>query len=413
MDIPLAIIFFSLLFSAFLVKVETIYFSSSQLYLELKNKQGETGAAILHRYTRYPERFFGTLVLGRLLAFALFLLFSAQELALFVSASPVQWLRDLLAVALLVIIFVTATALLCRLTAFTGSLRLLVPFHVVYWLLKPLVNIGHLLTARWLGDSLHKEQLLYLSRIPGHIHHPENASQQAESVAEVTPEMFRNALGFDQVKVWQCLIPRNEIVAVELNASISVLHQTFVESGHSKILVYRESIDNIIGYVHQVELFKRPASIRAILIPIVVATEAMPAHDLLRKFLSGRKSIAVVVDEFGGTAGIVTIEDILEEIFGEIEDEHDVEELTEQKLSETEFVFSARQEVDYLNETYGLQIPKGDYETLGGFIISQSEHIPENGQVIRAEAFEFIILDVTNGRIGNVNMKVLDKAQLL
>ena len=204
------------------------------------------------------------------------------------------------------------------------------------------------------------------------------------------------------------MVPRNEVVAVELNDSMEELWETFIENGHSKVLVYKESVDNIIGYVHQVDLFNKPESIKSILIPIVIATESMPANELLKKFTANRKSLAVVVDEFGGTAGIVTIEDVLEEIFGEIEDEHDVEILTDQKISDMEYKLSARLEVDYLNEAYELEIPEGDYETLGGFIISRYESIPEKGQKLVIDRFEFHVLSLENARIGDVRLRILE-----
>jgi putative hemolysin len=204
-------------------------------------------------------------------------------------------------------------------------------------------------------------------------------------------------------------VPRNEVVAVEINDPVEKLWETFTESGHSKVLVYKESIDNIVGYVHQVDMFHKPESIKSCLIPILIATEAMPANELLKKYTANRKSIAVVVDEFGGTAGIVTIEDILEEIFGEIEDEHDVEQLTEEKISEREYKLSARLEVDYLNETYQLNIPEGEYETLGGFIIARYESLPEIGETLVIDNFEFHILSFDNARIGNLRLRILDR----
>lgn len=229
-----------------------------------------------------------------------------------------------------------------------------------------------------------------------------------EEDSELDTEVFRNALDFDQVKVRECMVPRNEVVAVELNENMEVLWDTFIESGHSKVLVYKETVDNIIGYVHQVDLFNKPQSIKSSMIPIVIATESMPANELLKKFTANRKSLAVVVDEFGGTAGIVTIEDILEEIFGEIDDEHDTEDLTEEQISETEYRFSARLEVDYLNETYDLNIPEGDYETLGGFIIARYESLPEQGETLVIDRYEFHILSLEHARIGDVRLRILN-----
>ncbi len=233
----------------------------------------------------------------------------------------------------------------------------------------------------------------------------ESANLDLEEDADVDTEMFKNALDFDKVKARDCMTPRTELVAVELKDSIENLYQKFIDTGLSKILVYNETIDNIIGYVHQKELFKDPKSIKSVLIPIIIASEATPARELLKKFNIGRKSIAVVVDEFGGTAGIVTLEDILEEIFGEIDDEHDTEEFNEQKISDNEYVFSTRLEIDYLNETYELNIPEGEYNTLAGYILANHESIPSEGEIIEIPGFEISILKAGSARIDEVKLK--------
>jgi len=196
------------------------------------------------------------------------------------------------------------------------------------------------------------------------------------------------------------------LVSVNINAEIEELYTKFLETGLSKILVHQGSVDHIIGYVHQKDMFKNPVTIRSVLIPIEIATETMSATELLNTFSLSHKSIALVVDELGITAGIVTLEDIMEEIFGEIEDEHDVEQLTEKQVSETEFIFSARLEIDYLNNKYELDIPEGDYQTLGGFIFNKHESIPTRGEDIEIEPFHFIVLSIQNTRINEVKMVV-------
>ncbi len=201
------------------------------------------------------------------------------------------------------------------------------------------------------------------------------------------------------------MIPRTEIVALEKNDTIDHLRETFIASGHSKIPVYRQSVDEIIGYVHSADMFKNPQSIQSILRPIIVAPETMPANVVLSMFIQQSKSIAVVVDEFGGTSGIITMEDVIEEIFGEIDDEFDVEDLIEKKINENEYIFSARLEIDYLNEKYLFDLPEDeDYETLAGFIISHHQSIPALNDEILFAPFKFIILEATKTRIDKVKL---------
>ncbi len=236
----------------------------------------------------------------------------------------------------------------------------------------------------------------------------ENHKSNEEIENEI--KIFKNALNFKDVKVRECLIPRNELVAVDVEESIDVLKEKFIESGHSKILIYQKSIDNIIGYIHSFEMFKKPKTIKEILINIPIVPETMPANKLLTLFTRQRKSIALVVDEFGGTSGIVTLEDVMEEIFGEIDDEYDTEEFTEKVIDDNHFLFSARLEIDYLNEKYGLKLPTAEeYETLGGLIITHHQSIPNQHDVIDIEDYRFTIEKVSKNRIEEVNIKVLQQ----
>jgi CBS domain containing-hemolysin-like protein len=236
-------------------------------------------------------------------------------------------------------------------------------------------------------------------------------TEQLETVNEEVDseiQIFQNALDFHDVRAREAMIPRTDIVAIEVNDSIKNLRELFVETGLSKIIVYKDSLDDVVGYVHVFELFKKPRSIRSILLPIEMVPETMMINDILNDLTKKQKSVAIVLDEYGGTSGLITIEDIIEELFGDIEDEHDSIELLENKISNTEYEFSARLEVDYINETYNLDLPESDaYETLGGLIVDSTENIPQLGEVIEIENYQFTITEVSSSKISNVHLKVL------
>ena len=283
------------------------------------------------------------------------------------------------------------------------------PFLITYYIFWPLVHFIMWL-AKFILNNLFRLNFTEVSPVFSRVDLDQYVTESAEDVhdeGDVDTEIFKNALDFANVKVRECMTPRTELVSVNVMSDVDELYQKFVETGMSKILVHHETVDHIIGYVHQKEMFKKPKSIRSVLIPIEVATEAMPANELLNTFTKTHKSIALVVDELGVTAGIVTIEDIMEEIFGEIEDEHDVEQLTEKQLSENEFLFNARLEIDYLNDKYELNIPVGEYQTLGGFIVALHENIPARTETIEIGKFQFTILSTDKTKINEVRMKVI------
>src|SRR5690554_4671335 len=221
-------------------------------------------------------------------------------------------------------------------------------------------------------------------------------------------QMLQIAIGFSEVKARDCMLPRTDIIALDIESSIDELKEKFIETGLSKLLIYRDTIDNIIGYVHGFELFKKPARIKEVLIPIAFVPEAVPAKDLLELFAKQHGNIAVVVDEYGGTSGLVTIEDVVEEIFGEIEDEHDVDELLEQQIDANTFLFSARQDIDYLNEEFDIGLEEStEYETLGGLVLHYLESIPEEGTMLELENVSMKIESVTDRRIEVIRLKIL------
>jgi CBS domain containing-hemolysin-like protein len=291
---------------------------------------------------------------------------------------------------------------------------LIYPFMVFYYLFYPIVHfiswLSKLILTRLSGDKFEETNPAF-SKVDLDQYIDQINEQDLPEDIEVDTEIFKNALDFSNIKVRECLVPRTELVALDIESSIDVLYQKFLETGLSKILIYKENPDQIIGYVHQKEMFRQPKNIPSILIKIEIATETMSIMDLLNKFIRNRKSLALVVDELGSTAGIVTIEDILEEVFGEIEDEHDVEDLIEEQISDHDYRFSARQEIDYLNNQYDLNIPEGDYHTLGGFIIARHENIPMAGEKIRLENFELTIESVIHARIDVIKLRIFGKGK--
>lgn len=291
---------------------------------------------------------------------------------------------------------------------------LAIPFALIAIILFPFVYVIISL-AKFISVNILKLEysmdkpvfgLTDVSQFLKSIHHQKSTDQNIE----LDTKIYTNALEFKSVRVRDCMIPRTEVVAVSLDSGIKKLHEAFIESGHSKIIIFRESIDDVIGYCHSSALFKKPARIEDILTPIITVPETMLAKDLMVRFINERKSLASVIDEFGGTSGIVSMEDVIEEIFGDIEDEHDEDDLVEQRLNDNTYFLSARLEVEYLNEKYGWQLPVGDYETLSGLILSYAEDLPKAGQTIPINEYNFIIHSTAQNRINTVRL-ILPKSK--
>lgn len=415
-----SVILITLALSAFFSGIEIAFITASKLRIELKNKQGSFVARLLSVYVKEPSKFISTTLVANNFVLVVYGIYMGAMLnAVMRSLLPDAYEND-------VVILLTETVFSTLVVLVFGEFipkvlfranpdRLLfafaVPFNLFYYLLFPITK-----TVEWISMGV----ITILTRKPlprQHSHSftkidldqyiTDSANMDLEEDADVDAEMFKNALDFDKLKARDCMVPRTEVVAIELNEDIEELYKLFIESGHSRVIVYQGSIDNIIGYVHQVEMFRHPKQIKHILIPVIMATEATKANELMKKFIAERKSIALVLDEFGGTAGIITLEDIIEEIIGDIDDEHDVEELLEKEIGELEYEFSARLEVDYLNETYELNIPEGEYDTLGGFIISHHEDIPETGENLTVENFEITVLKKEGARLDAVRLKVI------
>lgn len=410
------IILATLLSSAFFSGMEIAFVSANKLKIELDGKQGDFFAKIISNFLKKPSRFIGAMLVGNNIALVVYGIFMAKILEPKIALYLESELLILLAQTVVSTLIILITAEFLPKTLFrinpNNMLRFFaLPLFIIYWLLFLLmmvvIGISELL-IKLFAPKLSTDEELNFGRIDLE-HYIREGTENSESQEEVDHEIqiFQNALDFSKVKARECMVPRTEIVALELEDEIDTLRDIFVAKGLSKVLIYRDSIDNIIGYVHSFELFKKPESIKSILLPLPIIPMSMQANEILEIFIQQKRSIAVVVDEFGGTAGIITIEDIIEEIFGEIEDEHDKEALREEKISDHEFLLAARLEVDYLNREYNLGLPESDnYETLAGLIIDTFESIPAQGEQIQKDNFVFTVKKVFENKIDLVHLRV-------
>jgi len=415
-NIPIVLV--SLLFSAIFSGVEIAFVSSDKLYIELLGQQGTLAGKILSRFSKKPAHFIATTLVGNTVALVIYGIFMAAILEPMLHNALPEALNNsgfiLLAQTLGATLVVLITAEFTPKSLFLlNPHRMLkifaLPMQLIYWLMQPVVfvvvTLSKIMIVKVLRLEYSEDEPVFgLTDLNNYLHRLQE--NPAEDQVEVDTKIFNNALEFKTVRVRECMIPRTEIVAVDIEDGLEELKKAFIDSGHSKILIYKETIDDIIGYCSSQELFKKPKSITDILSPIIIVPETLLANELMIQFINERKSLALVVDEFGGTSGIVSIEDIIEEIFGEIQDEHDDEDLVEQKLSDNTYLLSARHEIDYLNDKYLWNIPEGDYDTLGGYILSIHEDIPNLNQIIEIPPFTFTITSIQETRIDVVRMSI-------
>lgn len=396
----------------FFAGMEIAFLSANKLRIELRSKQGSFTAKVLSRYLKTPSDFISTVLVANNLALVIYGIYMGEILESGLGPYiPNHFLKfSLITILSTIIVLVTAEYLpksLFRINPDTVLFSLALPFRFVHILLWPIIYFSKKssgLLLRLFTRTKVSENTVMFSKVDldNYIVSLENTGQ-AETT-DIDTEVFRNALEFSDVRVRDFMIPRTEIIALDIEDSIEDLHKLFIETSLSKILIYRENTDHIIGFVHQSEMFGKPSRIQDVLKPVLIVNESMQAHDLLRDFIQKRRSVAVVVDEFGGTAGLVVIEDVIEEIFGEIDDEFDTEQLTETELGPRHYLFSTRHEIEYLNEKYDLGFPEGDYNTLGGFVISICGKIPRVRESIREGSYEFIVTKAKGARIEEVEL---------
>lgn len=409
------ILFFiiTLLLMGFFAGIEMAFYSANRLNIEIKKKQGSASTQILSRFFHYPARFLGTTLIG----YTIFLVFLGLQFShvmhpiwnyLHIGSELVHSLLEIALTTLIVLVFaefIPRAWFRAKSNTLLNRLALVTDFF--YQMFQPMAS-GLIYLSEWVlkyvfNIRFDKNKEPFLRSDLKHLFQPREDDERQER----NTQLMENAQELPKVKIRQCLVPRKEIIAVDVRSTMEEVKKKFVETKLSKLVVFENNIDHIKGYIHQLDLFKNPDHIGYVLLPIPAVPESMSATDLISKFTKERKSIAWVVDEFGGTAGIITMEDVLEELFGEIQDEYDVEEFVEKKLAENEYIFSGRLELDYLEEKYDFDFGDDESETLSGYIINYHETIPGQKERIIIDDYEFDIMNVSDTRIEMVKMKKL------
>jgi CBS domain containing-hemolysin-like protein len=421
------IIILSLVLSAFFSGMEIAFISANKIHIEIEKKQDGFLAMVLTRLTKKPSKFIATMLIGNNIALVVYGLFMGEIL--------MNWFTGMTTENAILKVLITDFSLLTQTLISTfvilitaeflpkvmfqiyanSLLKLLAIPAFIFYLLFSFVSdfiiwISDLILKHIFRTSGDEVQLAFSKLELGDYITEQMETIEAEDDVDTEIQFFQNALEFAAVKAREVMVPRTEIVAVEMHETPKNLAKIFTETGYSKILIYNDTVDNVIGYVHSYELFKKPKTLKSILLPVEFVPETMLIQDILNTLMKKRKSIAVVLDEYGGTSGLVTVEDIVEELFGEIEDEHDTTDLREERVDERHFLFSARLELDYINENYKLELPVSDeFETLGGLLVHTLGEIPEKEVELTIEPYKFTVLEVSNTKIDLVSIELLEE----
>ena len=416
----LLLLIVSMAFTALCAGLEIAIVSCNKLYVELKRKEGAIWARLVAPLLKRPGRVISALLVGNNVGLVVYGLVMADILkpklhAIYPGEGFVLVMETVIETLIILVVSEFVPKALFRLDPnFTLSMFAL-PLRILYFILWPPTMILTVLSDGVLSifGAKHKHGEIAFGRIDLDAFLQEvtdSAPRDTDLDSEV--EYFKNTLELSNIKVRELMIPRAEVEAIDVEETVAVLQQRFVETGLSKLLVYKDSVDNMIGYIHGYELFRKPRSIRAVMRPVNFVPGTMSADEALQRFTKQRTHVAVVVDEFGGTAGMLTIEDVVEAIVGDIEDEHDEGELVEERLSEHEFVLSARLDVDYLTEQFGLHFPDSEeYDTLAGWILHHTGVVPEQGTIVEEGPFKVTVAQVNHGRIDLVKLEVVDPGE--
>jgi CBS domain containing-hemolysin-like protein len=415
------IIIICLILSAFFSGMEIAFVSSNKIYLEIEKKQDDFISKILTKLTHKPSKFIATMLVGNNIAMVVYGFFMGDllmnwftSLGLLLTDLSNLLLQTILSTLLVLVTSEFLPKVFFQIYANSFIKIFALPayffYTLFYYISSFLIGISDFVLKKFFkteGDQI----TLSFSKVElGNYITEQMSSLEDDQNVDSEIQIFQNALEFSGVKARDIMTPRTELVAVDLHSSVVELRELFIKTGYSKILIYHNTLDDIIGYAHSFELFKKPRTIKSILIPVEFVPETVFIKDTMNLLTKKRKSVAVVLDEYGGTSGIITMEDIVEELFGEIEDEHDSDEaLVEQQIEKNSYLFSARLDVNYLNETYKLNIPENDsYSTLGGFIVDFSKEIPQKGTQFTIGNFQFTIEAATNKKIEIVKMSFID-----
>jgi len=418
----IVVIVICLLLCAFFSGMEIAFVSSNKIYLEIEKKQDNFLSKILAKLTEKPSKFIATMLVGNNVSMVVYGFFMGdlvmqwiEKLPFHLSEFPNLILQTVISTLIVLITSEFLPKVFFQVYANNFMKFFAVPSYFFYVIFNYISTF-----IIWISDYILKKFFKtegdyvpsYFSKVElGNYINEQMSSVEDHEEVDSEIQIFQNALEFSGVKARDIMTPRTEIVGIDLFDSVADLRELFIKTGYSKIIVFQNSVDDIIGYVHSFELFKKPKNIKSIMIPVEFIPETIFVKDALNVLTKKRKSIAVILDEYGGTSGIITVEDIIEELFGEIEDEHDNdEELIEKQVNENTYIFSARLDVEYLNQEYKLNIPEDDsYGTLGGFIVNTSKEIPQKGDEIRVDNFHFIIEEATNTKIDVVKMTIFDQ----
>ncbi|MFK5879741.1 MAG: hemolysin family protein [Flavobacteriaceae bacterium] len=415
MEVQIVVIILSILASAFFSGMEIAFVSANKMHIEIEKKKEGFTAKVLAKLTLKSSKFITTMLVGNNIALVIYSFFMGELIVQYLDLNPLLTLFTQTVIST-IIILVTAEFLpktIFRIFANESLKIFAIPAYFFYilfhFLSEGITVISDFILRVFLNTKPDTEQTEFSkAELESYITEQLEKTEAKDVDSEI--QIFQNALEFNDVKAREVMIPRTEILAVDISESILNVRNKFVETGFSKIIVYKNSLDDVVGYVHAFDMFKKPKSLRSVLLLVEFIPESMMVNEVLNVLTKKKKSIAVVLDEYGGTSGIMTVEDIVEELFGEIEDEHDIVVLTENKINDREFEFSARLEIDYINDTYHINLPEDEgYETLGGLIVEYSENIPLQDEVIEIENYQFTILKASTSKIEEIYLKVLSK----
>jgi len=418
-DTESIVIIGSLLLSAFFSGMEIAFVSTNKIYLELEKKKQGIVPKILTHITESPSKFIATMLVGNNISMVVYGIFIGEMILklLFPNYLNLEniplllvFYQSLISTAIILLIAEFLPKVLFQIYSNTVFKAFVLPAFVFYIIFLPITKVvlwvSNTVLSRYLQTQGDEVPSVFSKMELGNYISEQLESAEHQETLDSEIQIFQNALDFSNVKAREVMVPRAEITSLERYESLQTLQELFVKTGYSKILIYQGNIDNIIGYVHSFDLFKNPKSLRSIILPVEYIPETILAKDVLSILTKKHKSIAVVLDEYGGTAGMITIEDIVEELFGEIEDEHDTQLMVEEKVDQNTFLFSARLEIDYLNDTYRLDLPESEqYETLGGLIVHNTQEIPNQGDLIQIDSFDIFIKEVSNTKINLIELQ--------